>query len=305
MYFDQPRSHAHTVVISDPLVYPYWSLDYFYFSRFYHPYSVVVAHHDPWFYPYPGWYYGYRPGPRGAFAVRGSFFYPWHSFGFSYVGYRPWRPHYVYYPVYVQPRPPADRVREIDDRLRAIDARGREQRVVDRSAGSQTIRVRSDTMTRHRIAEDRAAAASRRSTAPRSTPTRSQQSRPAARTRSPATTAPRSRPSRTREPATRSQPRRQPPTDRSRNRGIDLSSFTPRQSPRQSSRQSSPEPQRRPPSTPAPAVRTAPSPQPRTAPSPRAPETRSAPAQRSTPSLRRDAPRASQDRGSRRQQRER
>ena len=63
IYYDQPQRVVHHVS-PNPAVYPFWSLDWFYFSRHYHPYSVVVSAHDPWFYPYPGWYYGYRPGFR-------------------------------------------------------------------------------------------------------------------------------------------------------------------------------------------------------------------------------------------------
>ena len=30
----------------NPVVYPYWSIDYFYFSQFYHPYSVYVGYNE-------------------------------------------------------------------------------------------------------------------------------------------------------------------------------------------------------------------------------------------------------------------
>ncbi|TVS12690.1 MAG: hypothetical protein EA419_03910 [Wenzhouxiangella sp.] len=214
VYFDQPRSRAQTVVISDPLLYPYWSLDYFYFSRFYHPYSVVVAHHDPWFYPYPGWYYGYRPGPRSSFAFSGGFYYPWYSFGFGYASYQPWRPHYVYYPVHAPQRPPAHRVRDIDERLRAIDARYREPQLAGPGERSRNLPVRSEAMTRHRIAEDRAAASSRRpaaATAPRASPQRRPESRPIATPRSRSSRTPSHQPTRAREPSRLQRPEPAPP----------------------------------------------------------------------------------------------
>jgi hypothetical protein len=70
----------------NPVVYPYWSLDYFYFSRYHHPYSVFVGYREPLYYPYPGWVfggyyaphrYGYRPGFRASLG----FGYPWYGFG--------------------------------------------------------------------------------------------------------------------------------------------------------------------------------------------------------------------------------
>lgn len=62
--------------------YPYWSLDHFYFSRFYSPYSVVVNPWDPWLFPYSGWYWNY-PFSHGRFFA-GS---PWHYWG-------PWSIHH-------------------------------------------------------------------------------------------------------------------------------------------------------------------------------------------------------------------
>lgn len=89
VYYDRAYHPTTTRVHVDPLAYPYWSLDYFYFSRHYHPYSVVVHRHDPWFYPYPGWYYGYRPAPRSQIGFSYGYYYPWHAHG-AYRHYRPW-----------------------------------------------------------------------------------------------------------------------------------------------------------------------------------------------------------------------
>jgi hypothetical protein len=90
VYYERAYHPPPARVYVDPLVYPYWSLDYFYFSRHYHPYSVVVHRYDPWFYPYPGWYYGYRPGPRAHVSVSHGYYYPWHARGAYYHHYRPW-----------------------------------------------------------------------------------------------------------------------------------------------------------------------------------------------------------------------
>jgi hypothetical protein len=89
VYYERAYYPPATRVHVDPLVYPYWSLDYFYFSRHYHPYSVVVHRHDPWFYPYPGWYYGYRPPARSQVGFSYRYYYPWYTHG-AYHHYRPW-----------------------------------------------------------------------------------------------------------------------------------------------------------------------------------------------------------------------
>lgn len=108
----------------NPVVYPYWSLDHFYFSQYYHPYSFYVGYHEPLYYPFPGWALGgYRslhPRYAGAFG----FGYPWHGFGYRYpaytfgffasysnfhrggFGHRDRRDHY--------------RIRDIDQRLQAL-----------------------------------------------------------------------------------------------------------------------------------------------------------------------------------------
>ena len=82
---------------ANPVHYPYWSLDYFYFSQHYHPYSVVVGTWDPYYYPYPGWRYGPRHRRHGGFGISIAvgdpwFGYPWHGYGYAY------RPvHYGYF----------------------------------------------------------------------------------------------------------------------------------------------------------------------------------------------------------------
>lgn len=90
VYYDRAYHPQTARVHVDPLVYPYWSVDYFYFSRHYHPYSVVVHRYDPWFYPYPGWYYGYRPPARSHVGISYRHYYPWHAHGAYYPYYRPW-----------------------------------------------------------------------------------------------------------------------------------------------------------------------------------------------------------------------
>ncbi|MEX2498394.1 MAG: hypothetical protein WD397_05915 [Wenzhouxiangellaceae bacterium] len=69
----------------NPVHYPYWSLDHFYFSHFYHPYSVFVGYSAPLYYPYPGWALAHhRPLHSRHFA---GFGYPWHGFGHRYPAY--------------------------------------------------------------------------------------------------------------------------------------------------------------------------------------------------------------------------
>jgi hypothetical protein len=94
----------------DPLLYPYWSLDYFYFSRHYHPYSVYVPIHDPWYYPYPGWYFH---DPRRY----------WAGYGPRYHHYRPWYfgGYFAFGRHYYAPYEDHDRVRDIDSRLYELE----------------------------------------------------------------------------------------------------------------------------------------------------------------------------------------
>ncbi len=127
VYYEQPVSrHSTSVVRVDPLLYPYWSLDYFYFSRHYHPYSFWVGAYDPWFYPYPGWYYGYRPSARTrvGLSYHAGWFYPWYGFGYRW--HQPWGWSYVYYPA--KTSPPPSRVRHVDERLRMLEDRQRHSR---------------------------------------------------------------------------------------------------------------------------------------------------------------------------------
>lgn len=234
VYFDQTRSQPSTVVVVDPLIYPYWSLDYFYFSRFYHPYSVVMGYHDPWFYPYPGWYYGYRPGPRSAFAFSGGFYYPWYAFGFGYSSHRPWRPHGLSYPRLAGPYDrdhPHHRVQEIDERLSLLQQRQTRAATPAQRRGAP---IHSEVAVRHRLAEDRAAAATRS----RSGDTRVQSStaRPAAARPAPAQSAPRTEPTRSRSSTTQpTRERQRPPASTSQSSGIDLSAFEHRRAPARSS----------------------------------------------------------------------
>ncbi|RFF30984.1 hypothetical protein [Wenzhouxiangella sediminis] len=124
VYYEVPEYRGSRVTYVDPLVYPYWSLDYFYYSRYYHPYSVVVHRWDPWYYPYPGWYYGYWPGP-GYAGHRSRIHYPWYRYTDRYAGYRPWRSgihlSFGYYDY--DRRVTRDRVRELDARLDEVQTR--------------------------------------------------------------------------------------------------------------------------------------------------------------------------------------
>src|SRR6056297_749968 len=111
----------------NPAAYPYWSIDYFYFSQYYHPYSVYVGYNEPLYYPYPGWIFGdYRAlRPRGhgsSFAF--GFGYPWYGYGNRYPaysfgffsGYDP----YYYGGHYRGERHGRHRIRQIDRRLEAL-----------------------------------------------------------------------------------------------------------------------------------------------------------------------------------------
>lgn len=124
VYYQVPEYRGSRVTYVDPLLYPFWSLDYFYYSHYYHPYSVLVHRWDPWYYPYPGWYYGYRPGPRFA-GHGGRYYYPWYRYPDRYSGYRPWRPgvHLSFGYSGGDRLHPYNRVRQLDDRLRALDTR--------------------------------------------------------------------------------------------------------------------------------------------------------------------------------------
>lgn len=71
----------------NPVDYPYWSIDYFYFSQYYHPYSVYVGYTEPLYYPYPGWALGYYRPLRSHVSLGFGFGYPWHGFGYRYPAY--------------------------------------------------------------------------------------------------------------------------------------------------------------------------------------------------------------------------
>jgi len=111
-----------TGVSLNPALYPYWSLDYFYFSRHYHPYSVAVHYYDPWYYPYPGWYYGHRP-IRTTVGIHYGYSYPWHRYAYHYD--RPWRwsGYLTYRYRHVGRHDAHSRVRQIDQRLYALERR--------------------------------------------------------------------------------------------------------------------------------------------------------------------------------------
>lgn len=115
-----PRSRYYAPL--NPVDYPYWSIDYFYFSQFYHPYSVYVGYHEPLYYPYPGWALGgYRPlYPHRAASF--GFGYPWHGFGYRYPAYT-----FGFFASYStfggfghRDRHDRHRIRDIDRRLQAL-----------------------------------------------------------------------------------------------------------------------------------------------------------------------------------------
>jgi len=138
------HGYHYSAVPLNPVIYPYWSLDHFYFSSFHHPYSVVVGFYEPLYYPYPGWIYNYHR-PRGHFSGRGfsaSFGYPWPA---SYSRY----PHFSHgffvsssFGHRAHPRPEVNRVRQIDHRLASL---GRAPEPASRQALLSGREVRSET----------------------------------------------------------------------------------------------------------------------------------------------------------------
>lgn len=76
---------SRTYASVNPVVYPYWSIDYFYFSRHYHPYSVYVGYREPLYYPYPGWALGYHGASHRHHSGGHGFGYPWHGSGHRYT----------------------------------------------------------------------------------------------------------------------------------------------------------------------------------------------------------------------------
>ena len=125
VYFDQWQAVPRQVVVVDPGLYPFWSLDFFYFSRFHGPYrSPFYAHHpwflyDPWLHPRRGW---------GNVVV-------WH------------------HPV-VYTAPPLDQRLWLKQEPRTPVRPGRE---------TAWINPGPEVQLRHRLAEDRAAATHQRS----------------------------------------------------------------------------------------------------------------------------------------------
>ncbi len=118
VYAERTTRSTTAVVYVDPLIYPYWSLDYFYFSRYYYPYSVVVQRYDPWYFPFPGWYYGYRPGPAAHIHVGYRSYYPWQRYP-HYAHYRPWWVDNRFAFGY-RYEPNVPRIRQLDSRLRDL-----------------------------------------------------------------------------------------------------------------------------------------------------------------------------------------
>ena len=153
VYYDRAYHPPATRVHVDPLIYPYWSLDYFYFSRHYHPYSVVVHRYDPWFYPYPGWYYGYRPAPRHRVGISYGYYYPWHAHG-AFRHYRPWHSSVAFSYWHVStPRPHySSRERVRQENLRIQELRYRQSRAagapVQRRASTPMVAPRFPASTR-------------------------------------------------------------------------------------------------------------------------------------------------------------
>ena len=125
VYFDQRPAVPRQVVVVDPGLYPFWSLDFFYFNRFHGPYrSPFFAHHpwffhDPWLHPRRGW-----------------------------AGSVVWS-----HPVVYQ-APPLDQRLWLMQEARSPVRPGRQSAWIDPG---------SEVQLRHRLAEDRAAATHRRS----------------------------------------------------------------------------------------------------------------------------------------------
>ena len=82
--YSQARYSQARYAPTNPAIYPYYSLDYFYFSRYYHPYSVYVGYREPLYYPYPGWALGYHRPLHSRYSPGYGFGYPWHGFEHRY-----------------------------------------------------------------------------------------------------------------------------------------------------------------------------------------------------------------------------
>ncbi len=125
VYFDQWQAVPRQVVVVDPGLYPFWSLDFFYFSRFHGPYRSPFYAHHPWFFHDP-WLH-----PR-----------------------RGWAGSVIWYHPVVYKSPPLDQRLWLRQEARSPVRPGREAAWFDPA---------SEVQLRHRLAEDRAAATHRRS----------------------------------------------------------------------------------------------------------------------------------------------
>lgn len=174
VYYGDDYGYDRRVVIYDdypvnPVYYPYWSLDHFYFSHYWFPYSVVS--YRGWTYPhyryYPGWNYWPYAHQRVGFSFSVGFGYPWHRVGGYYSYYRPWYPKHHYrhhYREHVRGQvaaeyrgergrhPRTDSLRPIATRDRA----GRSGRQQVLSSSSRQTLQRRDPVGLERITPDRA-----------------------------------------------------------------------------------------------------------------------------------------------------
>ena len=129
------------IIDVDPGLYPFWSLDWFYFDRHYAPYSVMVVYHDPWHHPH--WWPVHRPGFRSHLWLSwGLPSHRWHPWGpHAHWGWHSpwlWHPHpWVYRPV----------LREADPRLNELrhqDRLPRRFRALHSGSPAQAEQIRTD-----------------------------------------------------------------------------------------------------------------------------------------------------------------
>jgi len=113
----------------NPSLYPYWSLDHFYFSSFHHPYSAYVGYAEPLYYPYPGWALAHPYSHRAGFGHGAGFGYPWHGvhdryayWSFGFFARHSGRDHHRR-DRHHHPREPRHGTDDSHQRLRAIDRR--------------------------------------------------------------------------------------------------------------------------------------------------------------------------------------
>ncbi len=182
VYFDQVQSQPRTILTNNPIFYPYRSLDFFYFSHFGYP---------------------YRWG--------GSL---WHGWGPTYSG--------GHNPYWQHPHPPLQDHHLIDERLRAIDARGRMVRpgtTGDFNRPADPRGLGQSALRTQRQGEVRSSRAQRLQSAPRTT--------------APTVPANRSRPATQTRSATIRQPRQSRPAPRNQSPPIRRSSARPSRQTRQ------------------------------------------------------------------------